>query len=59
MENKDKKIEEHHRIISPNLLLTDNKKDIEALLLMVAKKYRITVKDAAAGLSKTLEKLSQ
>ena len=59
MENKNKRIEEHHRIISPNLLLTDNKKDIEILLKIIAKKYRISIEDAAVALSKTLEKISQ
>jgi len=56
---KNKKIEENHRIISPNLLLTDNKKDIEMLLNIIAKKYKITIDDAAVALSKTLENISQ
>ena len=55
--DKNKKVNEHHRIISPALLLSDNKKDIEVLLLAIAKKYKITVGDAAAALSKTLENL--
>ncbi len=59
MKNKFKIKEEHHRIISPNLLLTDNKKDIEALLLIIGKKYKISVEEAAVALSKTLEKISQ
>ncbi len=59
MKNKFKIKEGHHRIISPNLLLTDNKKDIEALLLIIAKKYKISVEEAAVALSKTLEKISQ
>lgn len=58
MENKHKKIEEHHRIISPNLLLSDNKKDIENLLIIISKKYKVTIGDAAVALSKTLEQLS-
>lgn len=57
MKNIDKKIEENHRIISPNLLLSDNKKDIEILLNIIAKKYKITIWDAAVALSKTLENL--
>jgi hypothetical protein len=59
MEKKFKKIEEHHRIISPNLLLSDNKKDIENLLIIIAKKYKITIEDAAVALSKTLENISR
>ena len=59
MENQHKKIEEHHRIISPNLLLSDNKKDIEKLLIIIAKKYKITIEDAAVALSKTLENISR
>jgi hypothetical protein len=58
MDKKNKEINEHHRIISPNLLLSDNKKDIETLLLIIAKKYRVTVGDAAAALSKTLENIA-
>ena len=55
--DKNKKLNEHHRIISPNLLLSDNKKDIEALLLIIAKKYKVSIEDAAVALSKTLENL--
>lgn len=58
MEKKHNKFEEHNRIISPNLLLSDNKKDIETLLKIIAKKYRITVSEAAVALSKTLENVS-
>lgn len=46
-----------HRIISPKLLLSDNKKDIEVLLLIIAKKYRISIDDAKISLAKTLERL--
>lgn len=58
MKNKHNNLEEHHRIISPNLLLTDNKKDIENLLIIISKKYKINIKNAALALSKTLEKIS-
>lgn len=46
-----------HRIISPKLLLSNNKKDIENLLQIIAKKYRVSIEDAAVALSKTLERL--
>ena len=61
MENKHikKKHISEHRIISPSLLLSDNKKDIELLLKTIAKKYRITIGDAAVALSKTLESISE
>lgn len=58
MKENEKKVTEGHRIISPSLLLSDNKKDIEQLLLIIAKKYRISVEDAAVALSKTLERIS-
>lgn len=55
--NEDGNFMGGHRVISPALLLNNNKKEIEQLLKIIAKKYSISVKDAAVALSKTLENL--
>ena len=45
-----------HKVISPMLLLNNEKNDITNLLNMVSKKYKVSIKDAAFALTKTLEK---
>ena len=47
-----------HRIISPMLLFTNNKKDIEQLLNTISKKHNVSIKDAAFALTKTLQNYS-
>ena len=53
---KDKKqIIKEHRVISPKLLLSDNDKDLRMLLIMVAKKYRVSIEAAKNSLAKAYE----
>jgi len=42
------------RIISPNQILTGNKKEIEQLIANIAKQYNVDVEDAASALQNTL-----
>lgn len=44
-----------HRIISPKKILNNDRKDIENLLQIISKKYKISIEDAAFALSKTLQ----
>lgn len=61
MEKKEDNLHEEghgHRIISPNMLLNNNKNEIQQLLLIISKKYKVSIPDAALALSKTLEKIT-
>ena len=47
-----------HKVISSDLLLSRNEKEIGELLSIISKKYNVSIRDAAFALTNVFNKLS-
>jgi hypothetical protein len=47
-----------HKVISSDKILSTNSKDIKELMMIVAKKYNISLEDAAFALTNVFKKIS-